>query len=210
MKTEIISYLGPILDKEMSSMNKTMVISCIPIQILTWKSWYSYFQFERTYMTNGGCNDYQVLNDATRKVSYRNTRSYSKCDQLGYSKSTSKDWKGSNWYRFASPAGTRMPDKAPTRGYGTCGTYYAGWVQGKHPIEKGQTVRATACFTHHSSYKCQYGREVLIRNCGTFFIYYLTETPNCNYRYCSIWSPIIYPMLEPCVIGIWKLINWLS
>ena len=143
------------------------------------------FQFERTYVTNGGCHDYKILNDATRKVAHKDTRNYRKCDQMGYNTYTSKDWKGSNWYRFASPAGTRILDRAPTTGYGTCGTYYGGWIEGKHPTEKGQTVRATACFTSSKSYKCQYGREVLIRNCGTFFIYYLTETPSCYRRYCS-------------------------
>ena len=66
------------------------------------------------------------------------------------------------------------------------------FVAGQHPMVKGETVRATACFgrdtftidTH--KFKCQFSQEVLIRNCGDFFIYYLPEVETCHLRYCSV------------------------
>ena len=62
-------------------------------------------------------------------------------------------------------------------------------ILAKPPMEKGETVRATACFGVDNSdekHKCRYGREVLIRNCGGFFIYYLPEVSGCYMRYCTI------------------------
>ena len=51
------------------------------------------------------------------------------------------------------------------------------FVIGQHPMVKGETVRATVCFGHHTfaidTYKsqCQLSKEVLIGNCGDFFIF---------------------------------------
>ena len=128
----------------------------------------------------------------------------------------SPDWKGTNWYRFGPPAGTKAPDRPPTTSYGGCNTSLQGWIQGidslsmnfvlpkicnsllhlltisgQPPMEMGETVRATSCFGRDNNdddgkFKCRYGKEVLIRNCGDFLIYYLPEVNNCDLRYCSI------------------------
>ena len=42
----------------------------------------------------------------------------------------SLDWKGSNWYRFGPPAGTKAPDRPPATSYGGCNTSLQGWIQG--------------------------------------------------------------------------------
>ena len=42
----------------------------------------------------------------------------------------SPDWKGTNWYRFVPPAGTKAPDRSPTTSYGGCDTALQGWIQG--------------------------------------------------------------------------------
>ena len=42
----------------------------------------------------------------------------------------SPDWKGTNWYRFVPPAGTKAPDRPPTTSWGGCDTSLQGWIQG--------------------------------------------------------------------------------
>ena len=68
---------------------------------------------------------------------------------------------------------------------------YLSTISGQHPMGMGETVRATACFGRQKNdnwmkFHCRYGKEVLIRNCGDFFIYYLPEVHNCYLRYCSV------------------------
>ena len=80
-------------------------------------------------MIEGGCEDYQILNDSSRKSDNENSILLRlpfpdfQCDALNsedidlgeihpilqYLK-TSSDWKGSNWYRFMGPAGIKMPE----------------------------------------------------------------------------------------------------
>ena len=45
----------------------------------------------------------------------------------------SPDWKGTNWYRFVPPAGTKLPDRPPATSMGGCDTTYQGWIQGINP-----------------------------------------------------------------------------
>ena len=84
----------------------------------------------------GGCDNYQTLNDPKRKISFRNPDRTSKtfiCDSSGHP-NVSPDWKGSNWYRFVSPAGTKAPDKPPKTSSGTCNTGTQGWIQGSDEL----------------------------------------------------------------------------
>ena len=46
----------------------------------------------------------------------------------------SPDWKGTNWYRFVPPAGTKLPDRPPATSMGGCDTTYQGWIQGINAI----------------------------------------------------------------------------
>ena len=92
------------------------------------------FQYERTYETMGGCDNYQTLNDPKRKVSFISSDSQNKqktytCDSSGHPEA-SPDWKGTNWYRFVSPAGIKVVDRPPKSAYGTCNTSVPGWIQG--------------------------------------------------------------------------------
>ena len=91
-------------------------------------------------MIEGGCEDYQILNDSSRNSDNENSILLRppfpdfQCDALNsedidlgeihpilqYLK-TSSDWKGSNWYRFMGPAGTKMAESVAF-----CGNHLKG------------------------------------------------------------------------------------
>ena len=132
MKNEVGS-----MKNEVNHMNKTMVNHCfrkafILDDHLIWP-FNLIFQFERTYMTMGGCDNYQTLNDPKRKVSFISSDRQNKqrtwtCDSSGHPEA-SPDWKGTNWYRFVSPAGTKVAERPP-KSYGACNTGAPGWITG--------------------------------------------------------------------------------
>ena len=105
---------------------------------------------------------------------------------------TASDWSGSSWYRFVPPAGTLMADSPPIE---SCGSDYGGWVDGGHPTTVGEVVRRNVCFKGYGETRClpgywsyHYQQEtILIKNCGDFFSYYLTDTSVSWYgRYCGL------------------------
>ena len=68
--------------------------------------------------------------------------------------------------------------------YRRCGTYYPGWPNGGHPTVADGQVTRTVCF--NSGYNCcYYSRSIKVRNCGSYYVYYLNGTPTCNARYCG-------------------------
>ena len=71
-------------------------------------------------------NDYLILNDPKRSVNNDDRRSW--CDHIYGDTYTcgekSPDWKGSSWYRFMEPAGTRMPESVVESRH--CGALMAG------------------------------------------------------------------------------------
>jgi len=103
------------------------------------------------------------------------------CDNFGNSY-TNPQWHGDDWYRFISPAGTRIAEEAPGTDY--CGTYVTGWMQGSHPTSLGETVTRTVCFQSGST--CQYSTVIKVRNCRQYFLYRLVDTPHCNLGYCAV------------------------
>ncbi|CAH3194098.1 unnamed protein product, partial [Porites evermanni] len=102
------------------------------------------------------CQNYGSLNSGDRKVTYT-TRGYN-CDS-GI---------GPGWFRFEGSAGTRMPTSCPPE-Y-RCNTYAAGWLNGGHPTVADGQVSRRVCF---------------LRNCGSYYVYYLNGTPGCDLRYCG-------------------------
>ena len=116
------------------------------------------------------CQNYASLTGYDRKMTY-GVSSY-QCDS-GI---------GPGWYRFQGSAGTRMPTSCvPIQ---RCSTYAPGWLSGGHPtVAEGQVSR-TVCF-HWSSSCCRGSTSIRVRNCGAFYVYYLSGTPNCNLRYCG-------------------------
>ena len=133
-----------------------------------------------------------ILNENTRNVNYRRRGGSAIGDEsrryCGRNKSPS--WKGARWYRFMAPAGTRIPEKPPNFSdwrYGPCGTLYPGWLNGHHPKQPGQLVNRNVCFASHyyGRNNCYYSNYVKIRNCGKYFVYFLSNAPACYARYCA-------------------------
>ena len=119
------------------------------------------------------CYNYQNLSDANRKSTF-NTPSSGPgfCDnQLPV-----------GWYRFVGAAGTKMPTTRvpPFR----CGTFWSGWLDGAHPTVDDDEVSRRVCFSDRST-GCKSLINILVKNCGSFFIYKLAQPPFCSSRYCG-------------------------
>ena len=117
------------------------------------------------------CQNYGSLNSGSRRTSYYWSNSY--CDSS----------LGPGWFRFQGSAGTRMATSCPS--YGRCGTYSSGWLRGGHPsVADGQVTR-TVYF--NNGYCYSYSTSIKVRNCGSYYVYYLSGTPGgrCNLRYCG-------------------------
>ena len=84
------------------------------------------------------------------------------------------------WYRFVGAAGTKMPTTRvpPFR----CGTLWSGWLYGAHPTVDDDEVCRKVCFRLDSdrSTGCRYIINILVKNCGSFFIYMLVQPPKCH------------------------------
>ena len=130
-----------------------------------------------------GCNDYNVLNDSTRKTTFYSDESKDwTCDNTQKASRLSPDWKGEGWYRVVGPAGTKLAD-TPLEIY-HCGTIGARYVQGSHPTKIGEIITTKACYKHDRI--CERPQDVKIRNCGEYFLYYLPETQSCWQGYCTV------------------------
>ena len=81
-------------------------------------------------------------------------------------------------------AGTRMPTSCPPT-Y-RCNTDATGWLNGGHPTVADGQVGRQVCF-HYSGNCCLWSTNIKVRNCGSYYVYYLSGTPNgfCPLRYCG-------------------------
>ena len=86
------------------------------------------------------------------------------------------------WYRFQGDAGTKMPTTCPQTN--SCATDAPSWLNGAHPTVGEGKVNRQVCF-HWSSNCCNWSINIQVRNCGPYFIYYLSQAPACDLRYCS-------------------------
>ena len=86
------------------------------------------------------------------------------------------------WYRFVGAAGTKMPTtRVPAY---RCSIDWPGWLDGAHPtVEDGEVFRKV-CFSDRST-GCRYIKEILVKNCGSYYIYKLIKPQRCPSRYCS-------------------------
>ena len=82
-------------------------------------------------------------------------------------------------------AGTKIPEKSP--GVYHCGTDFPGWLSGKHPTSKYESVADVKVCFDNGIYggDCYRSTQVIITNCGAYFVYYLQTTPACNLGYCA-------------------------
>ena len=118
------------------------------------------------------CQNYGSLNSYTRKITYTTNHGY--CD----------NGIGPGWFRFEGSAGTRMPTSCPP--IFRCGANAPGWMNGGHPTVADGQVTRTVCF-HYSGDCYRWSTNIKVRNCGSYYVYYLSGTPNgfCPLRYCG-------------------------
>ena len=117
------------------------------------------------------CYNYRNLSEANRQISYVTPQDSELCDN-----SLPK-----GWYRFVGAAGTKMPTtRVPAY---RCGTVWSGWLDGAHPAVEDGEVSRKVCFSDRPT-GCRYKINILVKNCGSFYIYRFTQ-PNCSSRYCS-------------------------
>ena len=118
------------------------------------------------------CQEYEILDNADRKITYNKHPHYPDCD----------DGIGPGWFRFKGAAGEKMPTLCPPK-Y-SCGTHAPGWLNGGHPTVADGQVTRTVCF-HWESDCCYWSTDIDVRNCGSYYVYYLSGTPVCHLRYCG-------------------------
>ena len=90
-------------------------------------------------------------------------------------KTTSAQWKGEGYYRLMKPAGVQLPEYAPGRYH--CGTFYPGWLNGKHPNRSGEEVERTVCVDTDrvNEYDCRWNKSITVTNCKGYYVYFLSE-----------------------------------
>ena len=118
------------------------------------------------------CYAHSVNNDFTRNVNYNGSTSY--CDQ--------NEFASGRWIRFSGEAGSQLSSNMVANG--RCGTYYTSYLNGTHPTRLGERKTATVCYNYYSS--CYWQNSIMITKCGDYFVYYLTQPPTCNLRYCTV------------------------
>ena len=136
--------------------------------------WFSNFLKVKSYIYFfiSECQNYVSLNSYTRKITYSGNKLY--CDSEI----------GPGWFRFEGSGGTRMATSCPPKE--RCGAWVPGWLNGGHPTVADGRVSRQVCF-HWYSNCCYFSRNVEVRNCGSYYVYYLSGTPNgyCHHRYCG-------------------------
>ncbi|CAH3157517.1 unnamed protein product, partial [Pocillopora meandrina] len=115
------------------------------------------------------CRRYTKLTDKTRKNTY--VTKNKKCD----------NHLGPGWFRFQGDAGTKMPTVCQPMS--RCETYGTGWLRGTHPSVAEGAVNKTVCFRYHSC--CKHSVTIRVRNCGSYYVYHLINTPACTLGYCG-------------------------
>ena len=125
-----------------------------------------------------------ILNDSTRNVNHNGEPYY--CDQ-DVSDDISPDWQGgNNWYRMMPPAGVVIPE---TKQYILhCGNIFPAWIRGSHPTDEGEQVELELCFSNHDGGQgnvCAWHHNILVTNCGSYYVYYLSQTVYSTSRHCG-------------------------
>ncbi|KAK3710182.1 hypothetical protein QZH41_010578, partial [Actinostola sp. cb2023] len=118
------------------------------------------------------CHHYNILTDPDRNINSR--KIMGKCDQN----------LATGWYRIGGEAGRQMPTSCQA-GW-RCNVQFPGWLYGQHPRKEDGCIQTHVCFGDSKSNCCAYKQPVLVRNCGTFYVYKFSPTKGCNMRYCTM------------------------
>ena len=127
----------------------------------------------QTPVCNNCCNNYKEINEPRRSIKSNWMQGQTPlCDRLI----------SSGWYRFTSFGGTRMPETAVQEFH--CGTHDPIWLRDSHPTQAEGNMARTACISSFGV-TCSETRTINIKNCGTFYVYYLTPLDYCASAYCA-------------------------
>lgn len=127
------------------------------------------------------CLDYVPLTDSFRNVATGKTPKG--CDSTMFV----------GWYRLQGAAGVMMPTTPPP--IYSCGGHAPGWMSGgSHPTVADGVVERETCWRwdqdgdgpNYPDQPCWSTAPLKVRNCGGFFVYYMTPTPNCDSRFCGV------------------------
>ena len=113
-----------------------------------------------------------TIDDPTRYYAYNNGGFGSnKCD---------RDL-AEGWYKFLNRQMTA------SHGYGNryCDARAQGYLKGGHPSVGHGIVTRKVCFYLSGYGSCYNPVYIKVRNCGSFYVYKLKPTPNCDLRYCT-------------------------
>ena len=114
------------------------------------------------------CQNYQILNNPERKETYGG--------------GAVSDRIGPGWFRYQGAAGTRMTTTCPPT-Y-RCNGDAPGWLNGGHPTVAEGRVTRQVCFNWDGN-NCWHTFNIEVRNCGAFYVYYLSY-PGCDWcNYCG-------------------------
>ena len=125
------------------------------------------------------CRNYRVLSEESRSINFYSSASV-KCDS----------GLATGWYRFIGKAGTQLSEKPILQRYVSphryrCQAHAISWLTSRHPSVADGRVTRQICFAWNGN-SCFSGRRTIqVVNCGGFYVYYLTRTPGCSYRYCG-------------------------
>jgi len=115
------------------------------------------------------CKNYKNLTDAERKYDYVTVNP--KCDNTL-----------NGWYRFQGAAGTKMVTTCPPMN--VCDANFPAWLSEDHPTVAEGAVERKVC-VHHFDGCCDKSAFIQVKNCGSYYIYYLKKLRHCNFRYCG-------------------------
>jgi len=161
---EIQEYILPLADEIFKTLNVYQSLNTLISSYINW------FNNLLRFTLSVECTSYSNLTSGDRKTTYI-TQS-AKCDSHL-----------NGWYRFQGAAGTRMPISCPQER--RCNTDSTGWLNGGHPTVANGKVTRQVCF-HWKSNCCWRSTNIEVINCGSFYVYRFSGTPNgCNLGYCS-------------------------
>jgi len=113
------------------------------------------------------CQGYQNLTSFHRKTTLVLDANDMRCDRT----------LGPGWFRFQGDAGSKMPTSCVLENH--CGTNAPGWLNSAHPTVAEGLVSKQVCFNWLSNC-CYFSINIQVRNCGSYFVYFINGTPPSN------------------------------
>ncbi|XP_062594049.1 oncoprotein-induced transcript 3 protein-like [Saccostrea cucullata] len=91
------------------------------------------------------------------------------------------------WYRINSTVGNDIVETCQSMTH--CGTIYPLWMNGTLPLVSDGEVDRMVCQSGILGC-CEASLTIKVRNCGTFYVYYLRKPSGCPVAYCFGTQPI--------------------